>query len=107
MSAAFQTWSLRDSPVPSANEMFRSLGSLTEWLLSPREGTDYTTPFNYAYQTDENIYAWLERPENAFRLKQVGRGMSAGRAAEGSTSVTETRGMSVPLASGRHRAHLC
>ncbi|RDX43036.1 S-adenosyl-L-methionine-dependent methyltransferase [Lentinus brumalis] len=74
-----------------ANEMFRSLGSLTEWLLSPREGTDYTTPFNYAYQTDENIYAWLERPENAFRLKQVGRGMSAGRAAEGSTSVTETR----------------
>ncbi|RDX43035.1 O-methyltransferase [Lentinus brumalis] len=74
-----------------ANETFRSLGSLTEWLISPRHGTDYATPFNYAYQTDENIYAWLERPENAFRLKQVGRGMSAGRAAEGSTSVTEKR----------------
>ncbi|TFK83220.1 S-adenosyl-L-methionine-dependent methyltransferase [Polyporus arcularius HHB13444] len=72
-----------------AIETFRSLGSLTEWLLSPQEGTDYATPFNYAYQTDENFYAWLERPENALRLKQLGRGMAAGSAAEGSTSVTE------------------
>ncbi|KAI0712854.1 S-adenosyl-L-methionine-dependent methyltransferase [Cerioporus squamosus] len=72
-----------------ANETFRSLGGLSEWLLSPREGTNYATPFNYVYQTDENFYAWLEHPENALRLKQASRGMSAGSAAEGSTSVTD------------------
>ncbi len=86
-------------PSHSASETFRSVGSLTEWLLSPQEGTDYATAFNYAYQTDENFYAWLERPENAFRLKQLGRGMAAGREAEGSTSVTERHGTSFSLAS--------
>ncbi|RDX43017.1 hypothetical protein OH76DRAFT_1247088 [Lentinus brumalis] len=65
--------------------MFWSHGSLTERLLSPKEDLDYTTPFTYAYQTDENIYAWFERLEDALRLRQLGRGMSACRAAEGST----------------------
>ncbi|RPD58019.1 S-adenosyl-L-methionine-dependent methyltransferase [Lentinus tigrinus ALCF2SS1-7] len=71
------------------NEAFRSIAYFSEWLLSPKEGTNYATPFNYAYQTNENCYEWYERPENALRLKQVGRAMSAGRQAEGNGSVTD------------------
>ncbi|TFK83064.1 S-adenosyl-L-methionine-dependent methyltransferase [Polyporus arcularius HHB13444] len=72
-----------------ADEMYRSIGCFPEWLLSPREGTNYASPFNYAYQTDETFYAWLERPEHASRLKLMGRGMKTVRVAEGSGSVTD------------------
>ncbi len=79
----------------SADEMYRSIGCFPEWLLSPREGTNYASPFNYAYQTDETFYAWLERPEHASRLKLMGRGMKTVRVAEGSGSVTDASGSSI------------
>ncbi|KAI1787760.1 S-adenosyl-L-methionine-dependent methyltransferase [Ganoderma leucocontextum] len=71
------------------NEGFRSVSYLSEWLLNPREGSNASSAFKYAYNTDEDMYKWLERPENALRLRQVGRGMAASSLAEGSTTVAE------------------
>ncbi|PIL26737.1 hypothetical protein GSI_11151 [Ganoderma sinense ZZ0214-1] len=71
------------------NEGFRSISYLSEWLLHPREGSNSSSAFKYAYNTDEDMYTWLERPENSFRLLQVGRGMAAGSLVDGSTSVAD------------------
>lgn len=67
---------------------------MTEFHLSPRSGANYETLFSYAYRTDESFYAWLERSENAFRLIQFSRSMSAGRAAEGRLDISDTAGAS-------------
>lgn len=71
------------------NEGFRSISYLSEWLLRPREGTNRSSAFKYAYNTDEDMYTWLERPENSLRLLQVGRGMTAGGLIEGSLNVAD------------------
>ena len=77
---------------PSINEGFRSISYLSEWLLRPREGTNRSSAFKYAYNTDEDMYTWLERPENSLRLLQVGRGMTAGGLIEGSLNVADKCG---------------
>ncbi|KAI0364981.1 O-methyltransferase [Pilatotrama ljubarskyi] len=68
----------------STSELFRSVTSLTDWLL-PSKGKpkNRPTPFHVAYDTDLDYYSWLERPENAAKLAQVGRAMGVGRHSEG------------------------
>ena len=79
----------------SINEGFRSISYLSEWLLYPREGSNKSSAFKYAYNTDEDRYTWLERPENSLRLLQVGRGMTAGGLMEGSLNVADNSGMHI------------
>ena len=67
----------------------------SECLLYPREGSNTSSAFKYAYNTDEDMYTWLERPENSLRLLQVGRGMAAGSLVDGSTSVADESGMRI------------
>ena len=69
--------------------------ALSAFLLEPARDTKWATAFNYAYQTEQHMYAYFERPENALRLKQVGRAMTAGRAGEGSDDLTSERGASL------------
>ena len=67
------------------------MGALTEWMLSPKGDIKYATPFNYAFETGDPFYAWVERPENASRLAQISRAMvAAGGMAEGGASITDT-----------------
>ncbi|KAI0741765.1 hypothetical protein C8Q80DRAFT_154588 [Daedaleopsis nitida] len=74
----------------STSEPFRTMTSLSDFLLSPTCDTKWNTPFNYAFQTEDGMYAWFERPENAPRLKQIGRALTAADQAEGRGDVTST-----------------
>ncbi|KAI0765581.1 S-adenosyl-L-methionine-dependent methyltransferase [Trametes elegans] len=77
-----------------ASEFHRSVTYLNEWLLPSRENArakKRATPFNLAYQTDELFYEYLERPENALRLVQVGRAMSGAKATEGGVSIADPK----------------
>ncbi|KAI0741763.1 S-adenosyl-L-methionine-dependent methyltransferase [Daedaleopsis nitida] len=76
-------------PMSSA-EPFRTMTKLSEFLLTPNLDPKWENPFNYAYQTEEKLYVWFERPENAYRLKQIGRAMTAGDRAEGLGDITST-----------------
>ncbi|KAI0326190.1 S-adenosyl-L-methionine-dependent methyltransferase [Cubamyces sp. BRFM 1775] len=79
----------------STSELFRSVTHLRDWLLPARPTDSQSkpkpeTPFHLAYNTEEGYYAWLERPENASRLAQVGSGMAIARAASGRKSIADT-----------------
>ncbi|KAI0682005.1 S-adenosyl-L-methionine-dependent methyltransferase [Earliella scabrosa] len=75
----------------STTEPFRTSTYISEFLLSPSPDSKYATPFNLAYQTEDSMYAFFERPENAIRFKQVSRAMSVARAAEGSGSIADAQ----------------
>ena len=69
---------------------------LRDWLLPARPSGSQSkpkpeTPFHLAYNTEEGYYGWLERPENASRLAQVGSGMAIARAS-GRKSIADTSG---------------
>lgn len=60
------------------DEGFKSSSYLTETLLDPELGHAYEsnkTAFNKAHNVEENMWAWLERPENRLRLTRLGAGM--------------------------------
>ncbi|OSC97015.1 S-adenosyl-L-methionine-dependent methyltransferase [Trametes coccinea BRFM310] len=71
-------------------ETLRAASYLREWLLlSAERPKKPATTFNLALNTDENFYAWIERPENSLRLAQVSRSMSAARAIQGGRNITD------------------
>ncbi|KAI0653060.1 S-adenosyl-L-methionine-dependent methyltransferase [Cubamyces menziesii] len=78
----------------STSELFRSVTYLRDWLLPARPSSSQSklkpeTPFHLAYNTEEGYYGWLELPENASRLAQVGSGMAIARAS-GRKSIADT-----------------
>ncbi|KAF8498105.1 S-adenosyl-L-methionine-dependent methyltransferase [Russula emetica] len=61
------------------DEGFKSCSYLSETLLDPELGHAYESnkaAFNKAYNVEENMWTWLERPDNRLRLAQVGAGMN-------------------------------
>ncbi|KAL7277459.1 hypothetical protein ACG7TL_008380 [Trametes sanguinea] len=71
-------------------EVLRAASYLREWLLPSAERPKKpATTFNLALNTDENFYAWIERPENSPRLAQVSRSMSAAKAIQGGRNITD------------------
>ncbi|KAI0763009.1 S-adenosyl-L-methionine-dependent methyltransferase [Fomes fomentarius] len=71
-------------------DAFRVSPYLSEYFLTPRKDQrKRATVFNYAFDTDEQYYAFLERPENAFRLKLASRGMTMTAIAEGTGNVAD------------------
>ncbi|KAI0628477.1 S-adenosyl-L-methionine-dependent methyltransferase [Trametes polyzona] len=74
----------------SSNEMFRSVTALSEWLMPSKDrAAPPPTPFNIAYNTDLNHYAWLELPENASKLARCGRAMGIGAWTEGQLGMAD------------------
>jgi len=62
------------------DEGFKSSSYLTETLLDPELGHAYEsnkTAFNKAHNVKEDMWTWLERPDNSLRLAQVGAGMTS------------------------------
>ena len=58
---------------------FKSSSYLTETLLDPELGHAYEsnkTSFNTAHNTKEDLWNWLERPDNRLRLTQFGVAMN-------------------------------
>jgi hypothetical protein len=52
---------------------------LADTILDPKEGV---LPYNRAFDTDQPLYYWMQRPENAFRLQRFGLGMQGTAATE-------------------------
>jgi hypothetical protein len=52
---------------------------LADTILDPKEGV---LPYNRAFGTDQPLYYWMQRPENAFRLQRFGLGMQGTAATE-------------------------
>ncbi|KAH9945424.1 S-adenosyl-L-methionine-dependent methyltransferase [Epithele typhae] len=83
-AALIPMMSLITHAIASSTEDHKSITSIVEWLLSPSADTwKYKSPFNYAYETEELFYAWLQRPENGHNLAIASRAMAAGGAVEG------------------------
>ena len=58
---------------------FKSSSYLTETLLDPEFGHAYKankTAFNKAYNVNEDIWSWLERPENRLNFVRFGAAMN-------------------------------
>jgi hypothetical protein len=73
-------------------EGFKSCSYLTETLLDPELGHAFEsnkTAFNKAHNVEENMWTWLERPENRLRLAQVGAGMSGLKNISATDSILE------------------
>ncbi|KAI0084943.1 hypothetical protein BDY19DRAFT_466740 [Irpex rosettiformis] len=66
----------------SANASTTSLASLGETRVrkasgqSVTEGSEMYAPFNVAFNTKMRYFEWLEKSENAFRLKRFGKAMT-------------------------------
>ncbi|KAF8498104.1 S-adenosyl-L-methionine-dependent methyltransferase [Russula emetica] len=61
------------------DEGFKSSSYLTETLLDPELGHAYEsnkTAFNKAHKVKEDMWTWLERPDNRLRLARFGAGMN-------------------------------
>lgn len=74
------------------DEGFKSSSYLTETLLDPELGHAYEsnkTAFNKAHNVKENMWAWLERPDNRFRLTRLGAGMDDVKNASPANSILE------------------
>ncbi|KAI0739183.1 S-adenosyl-L-methionine-dependent methyltransferase [Daedaleopsis nitida] len=70
--------------------VFRTMSYLSEYLLNPIRDPRWAACFNYAYQTEEQIYIWYERPENSIRHKQTIRAMTAGTSGEGRDGIADS-----------------
>ncbi|KAJ6607792.1 O-methyltransferase [Mycena sp. CBHHK59/15] len=62
-----------------SEDTFKSSAVLTDTILDPKEGI---VPYNRAFGTDQPMYYWIQRPENAYRLKRFGLGMQGTAATE-------------------------
>ena len=65
--------------VNSLDEGFKSSSYLTETLLDPELGHAYEankTAFNKAHNVKEDMWTWLEAPDNRLRLARFGAGMN-------------------------------
>jgi len=65
--------------VNSLDEGFKSSSHLTETLLDPELGHAYEankTAFNKAHNVKEDMWTWLEAPDNRLRLARFGAGMN-------------------------------
>ena len=62
----------------SLDEGFKSSSYLTETLLGPELGhacESDKTAFNKAHNVEEDMWSWLERPDNRLRLTRLGAAM--------------------------------
>ena len=62
----------------SLDEGFKSSGYLAETILDPELGhasETNKTAFNKAHNTDDDMWSWLERPDNRLRLARFGAAM--------------------------------
>ncbi|KAJ7936101.1 O-methyltransferase [Mycena leptocephala] len=62
-----------------SEDIFKSSAVLADTILDPKEGV---LPYNRAFGTDQPLYYWMQRPENAFRLQRFGLGMQGTAATE-------------------------
>ncbi|KAJ7191645.1 S-adenosyl-L-methionine-dependent methyltransferase [Mycena pura] len=62
-----------------SEDIFKSSAWLTDTILEPKEGV---LPYNKAFETDQPLYYYMQRPENAYRLQRFGLGMQGSAAAE-------------------------
>jgi len=63
----------------SLDEGFKSSSYLTEALLDPELGHSSEAnkaAFNKAHNTKEDMWSWLERPDNGLRLTRFGAAMN-------------------------------
>lgn len=62
------------------DEGFKSSGYLTETLLDPELGHSNEAnkaAFGKAYNTEEDMWSWLERPDRRLRLVRFGGAMTS------------------------------
>jgi hypothetical protein len=63
----------------STDETFKSSSYVTETFLDPELGHAYEsnkTAFNRAYRTKEEMWSWIEHPENRSHLVRFGAAMN-------------------------------
>lgn len=73
----------------SLDEAFKSSSYIPEAILDPEFGHAYESnkaAFNKAFNTDEDMWIWAERPENKFRLVRF----AAAKNGMGNFAPTET-----------------
>ena len=71
---------------------FKSSSYLTETLLDPELGHAYEsskTAFNKAHNVEEEMWGWLERPDNRWRLARFGAAMNGLKNATPANAVLE------------------
>ena len=69
-----------DACIYRADEGFKSSSYLTETLLDPEIGRvneANKAAFGKAYNTEEDIWSWLERPDKRLRLLRFGAAMTS------------------------------
>jgi hypothetical protein len=74
------------------DEGFKSSSYLTETLLDPELGHAYEsnkTAFNKAHNVNEDMWTWLERPDNSLRLVRLGAGMTSLKNTSPANSILE------------------
>jgi hypothetical protein len=71
---------------------FKSSSYLTETLLDPEFGRAYEankTAFNKAYNVKEDVWSWMERPENRLHLVRFGAAMNGLKNASPANAILE------------------
>ena len=74
------------------DEGFKSSSYLTETLLDHELGHAYESnksAFNKAHNVKEDMWTWLERPDNSLRLVQLGAGMTSLKSTSATNSILE------------------
>ena len=69
---------LRPLPTPpaSANSSTGSPNNKSKAARALKPGDEMFAPFNIAFNTSMRYFEWLEKEENAFRLKRFGKAMT-------------------------------
>ncbi|KAJ7246897.1 O-methyltransferase [Mycena haematopus] len=62
-----------------SEDIFKSSAVLADTILDPKEGV---LPYNLAFNTDQPLYYWMQRPENRLRMQRFGLGMQGTAATE-------------------------
>ncbi|KAF7358366.1 hypothetical protein MVEN_00886600 [Mycena venus] len=65
-------------------DIFKSSAVLADTILDPKEGV---LPYNRAFGTDQSLFYWMQRPENALRLQRFGLGFDWSALPDGSVLV--------------------
>ena len=71
---------------------FKSSSYLTETLLDPEFGHAYEpnkTAFNKAYNVNEDLWSWFERPDNRLNLVRFGAAMNGLKNASSTNIILE------------------
>ena len=74
------------------DEGFKSSSYLTETLLDPELGHAYESnksAFSKAHNVKEDMWTWLERPDNSLRLARFGAGMTSLKTTSPANSILE------------------